>query len=153
MIRKKIHLSLKENLKIPGRDPLQPVDLRILQQRYPEIFFLQGPTDQKRVALSFDDGPDPRFSNDVLDVLKQYNVPATFFVLGSKAVANPEIVKRMQNEGHVIGNHCSAHPNLVKESDLGTLEREVTERKMLLTILLVTGQNYLDHHMASYTMN
>ena len=106
-------------------DP-QPVDLRILQQRYPDIFFLQGPTDQKRIALTFDDGPDPRFSNDVLDVLKQYNVPATFFVLGSKAVANPEIVKRMQNEGHVIGNHTYAHPNLVEESDLKTLEREVT---------------------------
>jgi len=109
-----------------GRDPQQPVDLRILQQRYPDIFFLQGPTDQKRVALTFDDGPDPRFSNGVLDVLKQYNVPATFFVLGSKAVANPEIVKRMQNEGHVIGNHTYSHPNLVQESDLEKLEREVT---------------------------
>ncbi|MDN4608657.1 polysaccharide deacetylase family protein [Sporosarcina highlanderae] len=109
------------------RDPQQPVDLRILQQRYPDIFFLQGPTDQKRVALTFDDGPDPRFSNDVLDVLKQYNVPATFFVLGSRAVANPEIVKRMQNEGHVIGNHTYAHPNLVEESDLSTLEQEVTK--------------------------
>ncbi|WP_262177374.1 polysaccharide deacetylase family protein [Saccharococcus sp. Marseille-Q5394] len=109
-----------------GRDPQQPVDLRILQQRYPDIFFLQGPTDEKRVALTFDDGPDPRFSNDVLDVLKQYNVPATFFVLGSRAVANPEIVKRMQNEGHVIGNHTYAHPNLVEESDLDTLEGEVT---------------------------
>ncbi|QOV11569.1 polysaccharide deacetylase family protein [Viridibacillus arvi] len=117
--------DLKGGSENSERDPLQPVDLRILQQRYPEIFFLQGPTDQKRVALTFDDGPDPRFSNDVLDVLKQYNVPATFFVLGSKAVANPEIVKRMQNEGHVIGNHTYAHPNLVKESDL-TLDREVT---------------------------
>ena len=118
------------------RDPEQPVDLRILQQRYPEIFFLQGPTDQKRIALTFDDGPDPRFSNDVLDVLKQYNVPATFFVLGSKAVANPEIVKRMQNEGHVIGNHTYAHPNLVEEADLGTLEREVTRTEDALNEII-----------------
>ncbi|MER2030618.1 MAG: polysaccharide deacetylase family protein [Solibacillus sp.] len=118
--------DLKAETEPSGQDPEQPVDLRILQQRYPEIFFLQGPTDQKRIALTFDDGPDPRFSNDVLDVLKQYNVPATFFVLGSKAVANPEIVKRMQNEGHVIGNHTYAHPNLVEEADLGTLESEVT---------------------------
>lgn len=109
------------------REIQQPVDLRILQQRYPDIFLAQGPTDQKRIALTFDDGPDPRFSNDVLDVLKQYNVPATFFVLGSKAVANPDIVKRMQNEGHVIGNHTYSHPNLVKVSDLQTLEREVTK--------------------------
>ena len=118
------------------RDPEQPVDLRILQQRYPEIFFLQGPTDQKRIALTFDDGPDPRFSNDVLDVLKQYNVPATFFVLGSKAVANPEIVKRMQNEGHVIGNHTYAHPNLVEEADLETLEREVTRTEDALNEII-----------------
>ena len=119
-------LILKGISQNSGQDQ-QPVDLRILQQRYPEIFILQGPTDQKRVALTFDDGPDPRFSNDVLDVLKQYNVPATFFLLGSKAVANPEIVKRMQNEGHVIGNHTYSHPNLVEESDLGTLESEVTK--------------------------
>lgn len=118
------------------RNPEQPVDLRILQQRYPEIFFTQGPTDQKRIALTFDDGPDPRFSNDVLDVLKQYNVPATFFVLGSKAVANPEIVKRMQNEGHVIGNHTYAHPNLVEEADLETLEREVTRTEDALNEII-----------------
>jgi len=119
-----------------AQEPEQPVDLRILQQRYPDIFFLQGPTNQKRIALTFDDGPDPRFSNDVLDVLKQYNVPATFFLLGSKAVANPEIVKRMQNEGHVIGNHTYAHPNLVEEADLGTLEREVTRTEDALTEII-----------------
>lgn len=118
------------------REIKQPVDLRILQQRYPDIFFLQGPTDQKRVSLTFDDGPDPRFSNDVLDVLKQYNVPATFFVLGSKAVANPDIVKRMQNEGHVIGNHTYSHPNLVKESDLQTLEREVIRTEDALNSII-----------------
>ncbi|MCG7346134.1 polysaccharide deacetylase family protein [Sporosarcina sp. ACRSL] len=114
----------------------QPVDLRILQQRYPDIFFLQGPTDQKRVALTFDDGPDPRFTNGVLDVLKQYNVPATFFVLGSRAVANPDIVKRMQNEGHVIGNHTYSHPNLVQESDLKTLERQVTRTEIALNDII-----------------
>ena len=129
-------LSDLEGLSQNSEQDPQPVDLRILQQRYPEIFFLKGPTDQKRVALTFDDGPDPRFSNDVLDVLKQYNVPATFFVLGSKAVANPEIVKRMQNEGHVIGNHTYAHPNLVEESDLGTLEREVTRTEDALNDII-----------------
>ncbi|MGE7984159.1 polysaccharide deacetylase family protein [Solibacillus sp. NPDC093137] len=128
--------DLKAETENSEQDPEQPVDLRILQQRYPEIFFIKGPTDQKRIALTFDDGPDSRFSNDVLDVLKQYNVPATFFVLGSKAVANPEIVKRMQNEGHVIGNHTYAHPNLVEEADLGTLEREVTKTEDALNEIL-----------------
>lgn len=123
-------------LKAENGNSEKPVDLRILQQRYPEIFFLQGPADQKRIALTFDDGPDPRFSNDVMDVLKQYNVPATFFVLGSKAVANPEIVKRMQSEGHIIGNHTYAHPNLVEEADLETLEREVNRTEDALNEII-----------------
>ncbi len=75
-----------------------PVDMNLLQQQYPETFILQGPTDQTRVALTFDDGPDPRYTEDVLNVLSEYNVPATFFVLGSRAAAYPELVVRMINE-------------------------------------------------------
>ncbi|MBP2079408.1 polysaccharide deacetylase family protein [Oceanobacillus polygoni] len=108
----------------PERERQQPVDLRILQQRYPDVFFLQGVSDQNQVALTFDDGPDPRFTNEILDVLNQYDVPATFFLLGSRVAAYPDIVTRIQNEGHVIGNHTYFHPNLVDEADIGTLERE-----------------------------
>ncbi|MCM3639329.1 polysaccharide deacetylase family protein [Sporosarcina luteola] len=118
------------------RELQQPVDLRILQQRYPDVFFLRGPTDQKRIALTFDDGPDPRFTNEVLDVLKQYNVPATFFVLGSKAAAHPDIIKRYEADGHAIGNHTYYHPNLVEESDLETLEQEVTRTEDVLNDIL-----------------
>lgn len=80
------------------RERQVPVDLRILQQRYPDVFFLQGTSDQNQIALTFDDGPDPRFTNEILDVLNQYDVPATFFLLGSRAAAYPEIVTRIQNE-------------------------------------------------------
>lgn len=109
----------------PERVRQVPVDMRILQQRYPDTFILQGPADQNRIALTFDDGPDPRFTEEVLDVLNQYNVPATFFLMGSRAVAFPEIAQRINNEGHVIGNHTYFHPNLVEEGDIPTLEREV----------------------------
>ncbi len=128
--------ELKRESENSEQERQQPVDLRILQQQYPDIFFLQGPTDQKRVALTFDDGPDPRFTNGVLDVLNQYNVPATFFMLGSKAVANPKIVKQVQNRGHVIGNHTYSHPNLVKESDIKTLEQEVTRTEDALNDII-----------------
>ena len=107
------------------RERQVPVDLRILQQRYPDVFFLQGTSDQNQIALTFDDGPDPRFTNEILDVLNQYDVPATFFLLGSRAAAYPEIVTRIQNEGHVIGNHTYFHPNLVDEADIAMLEQEV----------------------------
>ncbi len=69
----------EEKAKNPESARQQPVDMNTLQQRYPDTFFLQGPTDQRRIALTFDDGPDPRFTEDVLDVLNQYNVPSTFF--------------------------------------------------------------------------
>jgi peptidoglycan-N-acetylglucosamine deacetylase len=120
----------------PERNRQQPISNIILQQRYPETVVLQGPATEKRIAITFDDGPDPRFSEQVLDVLKEYNVPATFFVMGSRAIAYPEIVNRMVEEGHIIGNHTYFHPNLVKEADLATLEREVTRTEDTLNEII-----------------
>lgn len=120
----------------PERVQEQPISNIILQQKYPETIVLQGPVTEKKIALTFDDGPDPRFSETVLDVLKEYNVPATFFVMGSRAVAYPEIVKRAKAEGHIIGNHTYFHPNLVKEGDLATLEREVTRTENSLNEII-----------------
>lgn len=110
----------------------QPVEMTILQELYPEIFFIHGPLDENKIALTFDDGPDPRFTEEVLDVLNHYNVPATFFLMGSRAIAYPEIVQRINNEGHIIGNHTYFHPNLVEEADIPTLEREVTRTENVL---------------------
>lgn len=128
--------ELRGGSEHPERSRQQPVDMRILQQRYPDVFFLQGAANENQVALTFDDGPDPRFTNDVLDVLNQYNVPATFFLMGSRAVAYPEIVTRIQNEGHVIGNHTYFHPNLAEESSLETLEREVSRTEDALNDII-----------------
>jgi peptidoglycan/xylan/chitin deacetylase (PgdA/CDA1 family) len=128
--------DLKGGPEKPERVRQQPVDMAILQQQFPGTFILQGPTDQNRIALTFDDGPDPRFTEDVLDVLDQYNVPATFFLLGSRAAAYPEIVERINNEGHIIGNHTYFHPNLVKEGDIPTLEREVTRTEGTLNDII-----------------
>ncbi|WP_246943391.1 polysaccharide deacetylase family protein [Bacillus pinisoli] len=102
-----------------------PVSNVVLQKRYPDTIVLKGPQTENKVALTFDDGPDPRFTPQILDVLKEYNVKATFFLMGSRAKAYPNLVQRMLNEGHIIGNHTYWHPNLVKEGNLVTLEREV----------------------------
>ena len=128
--------NLKGGPENPERVLPQPVDMTILQKQYPDTFILRGPTDQKRIALTFDDGPDPRFTEDVLNVLNQYNVSGTFFLMGSRAIAYPEIVKRINNEGHVIGNHTYFHPNLVKEADIPTLEREVTRTENTLNDII-----------------
>lgn len=68
----------------------------------------------KLVALTFDDGPENYYTPMILDVLKEKGVPATFFVMGQKMNTFPEIMKRIVNEGHGIGNHSWNHPNLSK---------------------------------------
>jgi len=66
-------------------------------------------SDYKRVFLTFDDGPSKSVTIPILDILKQNNVKATFFVLGSNAERYPEIVKRAYQEGHYIANHSFTH--------------------------------------------
>ena len=65
--------------------------------------------DNKRVFLTFDDGPSTSVTPYILDLLSQQNIKATFFVLGSKVEANPDLVKREYDEGHYIANHGYSH--------------------------------------------
>ncbi|MBV9873393.1 MAG: polysaccharide deacetylase family protein [Verrucomicrobia bacterium] len=69
------------------------------------------------VAMTFDDGPSPETTPRLLDILKQRNIKATFFMIGQNAQANPTIVQRILAEGHEIGNHSWTHPQLSKLSD------------------------------------
>lgn len=114
----------------------QPVSNFVLQQRYPETVVLRGSLTENKVALTFDDGPDPRFTNQILDVLNEFNVPATFFVMGARAEVYPDIVRRAVDEGHIIGNHTYWHPNLVEEADIGILEAEVNRTEDTLATII-----------------
>jgi cellulose synthase/poly-beta-1,6-N-acetylglucosamine synthase-like glycosyltransferase/peptidoglycan/xylan/chitin deacetylase (PgdA/CDA1 family) len=67
---------------------------------------------RRTVALTFDDGPDSRWTPEILDVLHRHHVPATFFVIGARAAANPSVIRRIRNEGHEIGSHTYSHQNL-----------------------------------------
>jgi peptidoglycan-N-acetylglucosamine deacetylase len=69
-----------------------------------------GGSSDKKVVLSFDDGPDPRWTPAILDVLKKKNAPAVFFVVGEAANLHPDILKREFADGHEIGNHTFTHP-------------------------------------------
>lgn len=64
---------------------------------------------ERGIALTFDDGPHPVYTRQLLDLLNKYDIPATFFVVGEKVRANPDIVKRMYEEGHQIGIHHDQH--------------------------------------------
>ena len=68
--------------------------------------------DLKKIAITFDDGPHPSYTEQLLDGLKERGVKATFFVTGEHAELHPDVIKRMQEEGHLIGNHTYSHIQL-----------------------------------------
>ena len=74
-------------------------------------------TDKKVVALTFDDGPDPVNTPLLLDVLKKHDAKATFFLLGIKVEKNPDLVKRMSDEKHELGNHSYSHADFNRHDD------------------------------------
>lgn len=69
-------------------------------------------TDQRIVALTFDDGPSPPYTDRLLDVLAKHDVKATFFLIGNRIEKHPETVRRVIAEGHQVGNHSYSHPLL-----------------------------------------
>ena len=72
--------------------------------------------DVKKIAITFDDGPHPCYTEQLLDGLKERGVVATFFVTGEHAELHPEVIARMQEEGHLIGNHTYSHIQLTKSN-------------------------------------
>ena len=108
--------------------------------RYPERYEIArwGATQDKKIALTFDDGPDPVYTPEILDILKTYHVPATFFVVGSQANKFPDLVRRIVDEGHEIGNHTFTHPDVAKISAAQlTMEVNATQR----VIESITGRS------------
>ncbi len=86
--------------------------------------YTAGDTDAHLIALTFDDGPDAVKTAEILDVLKENGICATFFIVGENAAQNEDVIERMINEGHEIGNHTFAHKYLS-----GTM-RTVMEREI-----------------------
>ncbi|MCF0062253.1 polysaccharide deacetylase family protein [Dyadobacter chenwenxiniae] len=78
-------------------------------------YFLKSTSRGKRksIALTFDDGPDPETTPRILDMLREKNVKATFFVIGKRAEKHPELLLRIDEEGHIVGNHSYSHHYLI----------------------------------------
>lgn len=87
-----------------------------LVDMFPGTFFLKGSGNIKTIAITFDDGPDEMYTPQVLDVLRDYNVPATFFLIGQRSQLYPGVVERIMAEGHVVANHSWSHPRLPEVS-------------------------------------
>ena len=93
--------------------------------------------DSKKIALTFDDGPHPYYTEQLLDGLKERDVKATFFVLGKHVEEYPELVRRMSEEGHLIGNHTYSHIQL-NQGNSEAFKEELVKTSELIENL--TGQ-------------
>jgi peptidoglycan-N-acetylglucosamine deacetylase len=88
----------------------------------------------RKIALTFDDGPDPEWTPQILDILKAKHVPATFFIIGENAEMSPRLVQREVDEGHDVGNHTFTHPNL-GDSPAGIVALELNATQRLFEAL------------------
>ncbi|MDD3321080.1 MAG: glycosyltransferase [Paludibacter sp.] len=115
-------------------------DKLITNEKYlvlPSSYLLKryGANASKKIAITFDDGPNEDYTPQILDILKKKHVPATFFVIGINIENNIPLIKRIYKEGHEIGNHTFTHPNLEITSD--DRERiELRSTRLLLESIL-----------------
>lgn len=97
---------------------------------HPQVFRQGSPT-LNYIALTFDDGPHPEYTNQILDILADRGIPATFFVVGRHVDRYPEVTQRMLDEGHEVGSHTYNHLNLLNADEATvTRELEMTERAL-----------------------
>ena len=101
--------------------PASAAQLKALDSAY------VGDSDQKVLYLTFDAGYENGFTADILDVLKKHQVPGAFFLVGDYLERNADLVRRMVDEGHIVGNHTATHPNMSKITDQAAFTKELEE--------------------------
>ncbi|MVP01207.1 delta-lactam-biosynthetic de-N-acetylase [Paenibacillus sp. N10] len=133
------HFGFKKSKK--GELPsINEEGFKELLQKHEAIFL--GDTRQKELYLTFDNGYENGYTVKVLDILKEKKVPAAFFITGHYVEDQPELVKRMVNEGHIIGNHSWSHPDMTRISD-EKIKTELEKLKEQVTSL--TGQKTMNY--------
>lgn len=110
---------------VPTKNHTQPQGNSSVQLKKYNSYYV-GNADEKKIYLTFDEGYENGYSSKILDVLKAKNVKAAFFVTKSYITENPELIKRMVNEGHIVGNHSVKHLSSPTLSD-SQLQNELNE--------------------------
>lgn len=123
------------SFRTEGHTPIGPAGADELR-RYDAVYV--GDTTEKVLYLTFDAGYENGCTAKILDVLKDHQVPAAFFLVGNYIEKNPDLVKRMVSEGHTVGNHTMHHPDMSKLSDKAAFSKELTDLEQLFQE--VTGQ-------------
>lgn len=106
----------------------------------------------KKIALTFDDGPHPKYTPMLLDGLKERNVSAAFFLMGKNAEKYPEIVKRIEEEGHTIGNHSYSHVQLSEMKELEAC-KEMTKANQVIENITGKTPDYIRPPYGSWSHN
>ena len=117
-----------------GQTPVGTVDSATLH-RY-NAFYV-GDTSEKVIYLTFDAGYENGYTAQILDILKKHQVPAAFFLVGNYIEKNPDLVRRMVADGHIVGNHTMHHYDMSKISDQAAFQKELQDLENLYT--QVTG--------------
>ena len=112
------------NFQEEGQAPLAPTGQSVLS-RYDAAYVGDGK--EKKLYLTFDAGYENGFTEQILDVLKERQVPAAFFLVGNYLQTQPELVRRMAQEGHTVGNHTWNHPDMSKIEDMATFSEELEQ--------------------------
>ncbi len=115
---------------------LKPKDRQYFESRGEAVW--EAPTDRKVIALTFDDGPDPVQTPQILDILEQYHAKATFFVIGSNVRNYPDIAKRAARDGFELANHTDHHLMINSRTSMQKIQEEIASAQK--TIRQVTGQ-------------
>ena len=125
-----------EEIALPISDFFDVIQSSYLTEKDAELYKkAQAEKNKKVVALTFDDGPDGKTTPQALDILAKYKIKATFFVQGKNIAGNESILKRMQSEGHEVGNHSWNHPILTKLS-LEDAKKQLTDTEDAITKVL-----------------
>lgn len=101
-----------------------------------------GSADDKTLYLTFDAGYDSGYHTEILDTLKDKNVKAAFFVDGNFVKTNPDLIKRMYAEGHLVCNHTLKHPDMTRLTDFDTYSKQITEWESLISELGLVPTKY-----------
>lgn len=125
-----------EEIAMPISDFFDYIQTSYLTEKDAELYKkVQAEKHKKVVALTFDDGPDGNTTPQALDILAKYKIKATFFVQGKNIAGNEAILKRMQAEGHEVGNHSWNHPVLTQLS-LEDAKKQITDTESAITSVL-----------------
>ncbi|WP_242850092.1 delta-lactam-biosynthetic de-N-acetylase [Clostridium polynesiense] len=108
-----------------GEVPLPPKESRSFISKYNGYYV--GDTSKKEIYLTFDEGYENGYTSKILDILKKHNIKAAFFVVKPYIKTNVELIKRMEEEGHLVCNHSSHHPSMAAITDKNKFQAEFTE--------------------------